>query len=361
VVSVAPGKHRRTDSDWPPDPGAAPWPQWDSPPPILHPDHPSGPIPRVREPGAPVRLAPGQARRSAPGGDPAGGLGGTVSPFASPSRLRQRRPVGNSGPVSVLPGASSPARGYPPDRGYPPAQAYDPGAGHHPAQGFPDTDSFWAAGRILDAADGRAAQITQAALDQAAAIRDAAEQEAAEIRRQAASQAVTIREAAEQEAAEMRVALLSMSDELGRVAASVTHNLSVPPGSAPGRAKVTARPAAKAAATTTRPGPVRQTGAKSAGRQAKVMRRMAAGFAVVSVIGAISGATELGLHGFPFFILRANGAGAGETGPKEPANPELPKKAGEVQCSVLSLACTLSTPSADHQSATHHQPTTSKK
>ena len=71
------------------------------------------------------------------------------------------------------------------------------------------------------------------------------------------------------------------------------------------------------------------------------MRRMAFAIAAVSVIGAISGTTELALHGFPLFILRANGAGAGETGPKEPVNPELPQKTGEVQCSLLHLACTL--------------------
>jgi len=71
------------------------------------------------------------------------------------------------------------------------------------------------------------------------------------------------------------------------------------------------------------------------------MRKMAFAIAAVSVIGAISGTTELALHGFPFFVLRANGAGAGETGPNEPVNPELPQKAGEVQCSLLHLGCTL--------------------
>jgi len=71
------------------------------------------------------------------------------------------------------------------------------------------------------------------------------------------------------------------------------------------------------------------------------MRKMAFAIAAVSVIGAISGTTELALHGGPFFMLRANGAGAGETGAREPVNPELPKKASEVQCSLLHLACTL--------------------
>lgn len=72
MITVAPGKHRRprhqatddaaspaasqrtllTDADWPPS-GTDPWPQWDGPPPLLHPDHPSAPVPRVRAPLAP--------------------------------------------------------------------------------------------------------------------------------------------------------------------------------------------------------------------------------------------------------------------------------------------------------------------
>jgi hypothetical protein len=68
------------------------------------------------------------------------------------------------------------------------------------------------------------------------------------------------------------------------------------------------------------------------------MQKMAVAFAAVSLIGAVSGTTELALHGFQFFIFRANGAGASEIGPKEPVNPVLPPAPG-----------------------THHHPTTSKK
>jgi hypothetical protein len=52
---------------------------------------------------------------------------------------------------------------------------------------------------------------------------------------------------------------------------------------------------------------------------------MVAAFAIASVFGAGAGLTELALHGFPFFIFRANGAGASETGPTEPVNPVLPQ------------------------------------
>ena len=71
MITVAPGKHRMprrrgmahaalsaanqrpalTDPDWPPD-GVGSRPQWDGPP-LLPPDHPSAPVPRVRAPLVP--------------------------------------------------------------------------------------------------------------------------------------------------------------------------------------------------------------------------------------------------------------------------------------------------------------------
>jgi hypothetical protein len=66
-----------------------------------------------------------------------------------------------------------------------------------------------------------------------------------------------------------------------------------------------------------------------------------AAFAAVSLIGVVSGTTELALHGFSFFIFRANGAGATVTGPTEPANPVFP--------------------AADHHPTTHHQAAPVKK
>ena len=232
---------------------------------------------------------------------------------------------------------------------------------------------------IREAAEQEAAEIKEQAAAEAAPIREAATQEAVEIKQQAAAQVAAIREAAEREIAELRATVLAMSDELSRVAAYVTENLTNPgqPVASPPRqagphtlttpAKPPAAPDAKPSATpddkpagrpagkagakpgakrTTRPAtrparPAARPTTKPVSRQSKVMRKMAWAIAAVSVIGAISGTTELALHGGPFFILRANGAGAGETGPKEPVNPELPKKAGEVQCSLLHLACTL--------------------
>jgi hypothetical protein len=243
-----------------------------------------------------------------------------------------------------------------------------------------NADAVQAAERILSDAAYQAAETLREVSAQATAIREAAAAEAAEIRQQAAAlqqqatdQAAAIRQAAAAEAAEMRAATQSMSGELHRVAAYVTQNLATPgappaalqaaapaalqaaapaapttePAARPARpaakpARPTTKPEARPARPTTKPAkPAAKTTTKPAGRQSKVMRKMVFAIAAVSAIGAIAGTTELALHGGPFFVLRANGAGAGETGPKEPVNPVLPQKAGEVQCSLLHLACTL--------------------
>ena len=243
-----------------------------------------------------------------------------------------------------------------------------------------NSDAVRIAERILSDADYRAGERQREASAQATAIREAAEAEATEIRQQASTlqqqatdQAAAIRQAAEAEATEMRAATQSMSGELHRVAAYVTQNLATPgappaalqaaapaaltaaapaalttePATRPARpvakpARPDTKPAARPARPTTKPAkPAAKPATKPAGRQSKVMRKMVFAIAAVSAIGAVAGTTELALHGGPFFALRANGAGAGETGPREPVNPVLPQKAGEVQCSLLHLACTL--------------------
>jgi hypothetical protein len=80
------------------------------------------------------------------------------------------------------------------------------------------------------------------------------------------------------------------------------------------------------------------------------MRKMMATFAAVSVIGAATGATELVLHGIPFFLFRANGAGASVTGPTEPKNPP---HAGQPF-----LPGAQHQPAAQHPSGKHHKPAT---
>ena len=372
MVPVAPGKHRRPeaeppqapgrmplstaeylpapagiarpDPDWPADTNGVSWPQFSSPAPMLHPDHPSAPVPRVR---------------ATPG--PQGPAGPRPVPADYP---RRPEPGYDFGPGY---------RDYEPTPGYPSARGDQAGGGQRRLYAVPDdarpggpagvqpdhgqasplgdqqvTGPFGPAGQVLTAAEQQAAAITHEAWGQAAAVQHAAEQEAAAIRQRAASQAAAIRDAAEREAAELKAALLAMSGELGRAAAYVTHNLA-PPGTEPavlpaeppaalpgGSATKPARPASRLGRAATGPGtkparpatrparPDARPASKPAGRQARVARRFAVAFAAVSLVGVVSGTAELALHGLPFFIFRANGAGASETGPTEPANPELP-------------------------------------
>ena len=105
--------------DWPPDSLGNSWPQWGGPPPALHPDHPSAPVPRVRVPQAPAQAGPVRPGRTAPGA-PSG-------PPAGPARLPRRRPAGpgpsgspnagprfnGAGPRAGGPGPANPAQNMP--------------------------------------------------------------------------------------------------------------------------------------------------------------------------------------------------------------------------------------------------------
>ena len=55
---------------------------------------------------------------------------------------------------------------------------------------------------------------------------------------------------------------------------------------------------------------------------------MTVAFAALSLAGAVTGAAELALHGPAFFIFRANGAGASQTGPEEDQGPGQPNAPG---------------------------------
>jgi hypothetical protein len=58
------------------------------------------------------------------------------------------------------------------------------------------------------------------------------------------------------------------------------------------------------------------------------MHKMVAAFAAVFVVGVAAGSAEVALHGLPFFVFRANGAGASLTGPKEDQGPGQPGAPG---------------------------------
>jgi hypothetical protein len=175
--------------------------------------------------------------------------------------------------------------------------------------------------------------------------------------------------AAEKEAAHLRAVLLSLSEQLSQMADYLAENLTSPggaqapaaaakaapvtvpgpahharPATRPARPLVTpTRPATRHARPATRPAlPVRRdvrpvtkparsttrpsTGAQ--GRQARAARKMVALLAALATVGVVSGAAELVLHGGPFFIFRANGAGASETGPVENQGPGQPDSPG---------------------------------
>ena len=74
--------------------------------------------------------------------------------------------------------------------------------------------------------------------------------------------------------------------------------------------------------------PAGKPGTSAKGQQVKAMHKMLAAFVTVSVVGAVAGAAEIALHGFPFFVFRANGAGASLTGLKEDQGPGQPDAPG---------------------------------
>jgi hypothetical protein len=53
-----------------------------------------------------------------------------------------------------------------------------------------------------------------------------------------------------------------------------------------------------------------------------------AAFVTLAVVGVVAGSAEIALHGMPFFVFRANGAGASLTGPKEDQGPGQPDAPG---------------------------------
>jgi hypothetical protein len=310
------------------------WQEWHDwgPPPELHPDHPSAPVPRIQ-----------------------------VS--------ADYRPDPRSDPYA-------PGGPYGPDRG--------PATGVFGNGPDLDGDSLWMAGQVLTLADDQAAQIAGEARQYAAAVREAAEREAAAITQlaanranaitqqaasqadaitqqaatradvitqQAAGQAVAIREAAEREAAELRASLISMSGELGRVAAYITENLGAPPAPAallalpgvettrpgdwspppavmpaepdtgparprarpekpdPRRGTRPAGPAAPATKPATRPASAPDSTPQKRPRQYQAMRIASFATAAVVLASITAGAAEIGMHGFKFFVFREGGVG----------------------------------------------------
>jgi hypothetical protein len=264
------------------------WRNW-PPPPALHPDHPSAPVPRVQYPAdydypSGQMSAPrasgydqGNRRLHVVPNSPGAGLAGPDWQEATDFQRQHGPPLREIGRYRQTVAGWQETTDYRRD-----IDPYGPGRGRtverFQQDRSPSRDSLWTAGQVLALADDRAAQIAQEAQDYAAAICDAAEREAAAITQQAADQAATmrevaerevaaireaaeraaaaitqqatgqaaaIRESAEQETAELRARLDSMTGELGRVAAYVTENLVAPamPATIPPLPEATPAPA----------------------------------------------------------------------------------------------------------------------
>lgn len=213
MITVAPGKHRMpkrrgmaratlsaanpspvlTDPDWPLS-RADPRLQWGGPPPSLHPDHPSAPVPRVR--------------------------------------------------VPLVAGVGGPRRSPAPDCGQPNLREYP---------------------------------------------------------------ATAMREAAEQEAAHLRAVILSLSEQLSQMSACLRENLASPGGLATILAPAVAPPRPRTPPP--RPGTAQTGKPRPRSRQYQAMRVATAATAALFAVAAISGAAEIGLHGFKFFTFRPGGTG----------------------------------------------------
>jgi len=239
-----------------------------------------------------------------------------------------------------------------------------------------DAGSVELATWIISEANQQATEIRHEARDEAATARAAAKQEAAKLVQQAADQAAATLAAAELQAAKIRAGILKLSADLGGVATNFTEDLlcpakpaadpapklraqaaagmapSVTEPAAPSAAEPTARlattpatkpaarPAAKpaprsVAAPATKPGvsprrtkPQTQVAGKTKNRQVSAARKVTAALVALTLAGIATGATEVVLHGPAFFVFRANGAGASQTGPKEDQGPGQPNAPG---------------------------------
>jgi hypothetical protein len=214
-----------------------------------------------------------------------------------------------------------------------------------------DTNATQVARRILAEANQRAAKIRDEAFDHVATSLADAEQQAAELIRRAFDQAAATLAEAESQAAEIRATLMTLSAELGGMAAYVTENLAGSPATEPTikpAALPVARPVSESGvrpgdwqerpAVRRQGGPAAPPAARPAGkpkgrpRQYAAMRVTVIGTACLLLVALAAGTTEVGLHGWRFFIFRS--VGTGETGPnglQEDQGPGQPGAPGAHQ------------------------------
>jgi hypothetical protein len=250
-----------------------------------------------------------------------------------------------------------------------------------PAQGQVwDAASVELATWIISEANQQATEIRHEARDDAATARADAKQEAGRLVQQAADQAAATLAAAELQAAKIRAGILKLSADLGGAATNFTEDLLSPakpatkpaadppaklraqatagvpplitepavPSAAEPAARLATKPATKpaagpatkpaarsVAAPTTKPGvsprrtkPGTQAPGKAKNRQVSAARKVTAALVALTLAGIATGATEVVLHGPAFFVFRANGSGASQTGPEEDQGPGQPNAPG---------------------------------
>jgi hypothetical protein len=180
-----------------------------------------------------------------------------------------------------------------------------------------DTDeAAWIAQRMVLDAGAQAARLRRQASAQAATICAAAERETEMIWQQASAQAATVREAAEREAEQLRAAVMKLSagpGELvsidGDVASRQAARLAGKPGTRTA-GKLAAKPEAKPGTRReAEPGTRPARRPQGPPRQLVAIRVAAAATSALFLLAVATSATELGLHGFKFFVFRAGGTG----------------------------------------------------
>jgi hypothetical protein len=186
---------------------------------------------------------------------------------------------------------------------------------------------------IISEANQQATEIRHEARDDAATARADAKQEAARLVQQAADQAAATLAVAELQAAKIRAGILKLSADLGGVATNFTEDLLSPakPATRPATKPVprpAGAPAAKPGVSPRRMKPEVPAADKTKNRQVSAARKVTAALVALTLAGVATGATELVLHGPAFFVFRANGAGASQTGPEEDQGPGQPNAPG---------------------------------
>ena len=178
-------------------------------------------------------------------------------------------------------------------------------------------DAVWIAQRMVLDAGAQAARLRRQASVRTATICEAAERETEMVWQQASAQAAAIREAAEREAAQLRATVMQLSagplvNVGGDVAGLDAAGLADKPGARTVSKLATEPEARPGTRHRTEPGtrPTRRPQGRP--RQLVAVRVAAAATSALFLFAVATGATELGLHGFKFFVFRQTGTG--ETG-----------------------------------------------